>query len=59
MFVFQLEICLNQKCTKVIGTSSDIFGNVRKFSENRWKSSEVAGMFFGNPGQDEMKISRI
>jgi len=31
------------KCSKVVGTSSDIFGKVRKFSKNRRKSSEVAG----------------
>ena len=32
----------NHKCSKVIKISSDIFGNVGKSSENRWKSSEVA-----------------
>ena len=36
---------LQSKCSKVVGTSSDIFGNVWKSSENRWKSSEVARTF--------------
>ena len=34
-----------QKCSKFVGTSSDIFGNVRKSSENLRKCSEVAGTF--------------
>ena len=38
-------IHLNRKCSKVIGISSDVFGNISKSSENRWKSSEVARMF--------------
>ena len=40
---FQMStICSNHKCSKVIGISSDIFGNVGKSSENRLKCSEVA-----------------
>ena len=35
----------NRKCSKVVGISSDIFGNVRKSLENRRKSSEVARTF--------------
>ena len=43
-FSFQTStICSNRKCSKVVGTSSEIFGNVRKSSENSRKSSEVAG----------------
>ena len=43
---FQMStIRLNRKCSKVVGISSSIFGNVRKSSENRRKSSEVARMF--------------
>ena len=38
-------ISLNQKCSKVVGTSSDIFGDIQKSSENSRKSSEVAGTF--------------
>ena len=38
-------IRLNRKCSKVVGTSSDIFGNVWKSSENSGKSSQVAGTF--------------
>ena len=38
-------IPLNRKCSKVVGISSDIFGNVRKLSENRRKYSEVARTF--------------
>ena len=29
----------------MVGTSSDSFSNVQKSSENRQRSSEVAGMF--------------
>ena len=32
-------------CSKVVGISSDIFGNISKSSENRRKSSEVARTF--------------
>ena len=32
-------------CLKVVGISSDIFGNISKSSENRRKSSEVAQTF--------------
>ena len=49
----------NRKCSKVVGISSDIFGNVRKYSE---KSSEIFGSgsdVCGNPGHDETKISRV
>ena len=44
---FQMStICLNRKCSKVVGiSSSSIFGNVCRSSENRRKSSEVAGAF--------------
>ena len=43
---FQMStIRSNRKCSKVVGISSDIFGNVRKSSENRRKSSEVARTF--------------
>ena len=43
---FQMcTICLNRNCSKVVGISSDILGNVRKSSENRRKFSEVARMF--------------
>ena len=43
---FQMStIRLNRKCSKVVGISSSIFDNVRKSSENRWRSSEVARTF--------------
>ena len=35
----------NRKCLKVVKISSYILGHVRKSSENRRKSSEVARMF--------------
>ena len=35
----------NRKCSKVVEISSDILGNIRKSSENRRKSSEVARTF--------------
>ena len=35
----------NWKCSEVAGTSSDIFGNIWKSSENCLQSSEVAAMF--------------
>ena len=35
--------------SKGVGTSSDIFGNVRNSSENSRKSSEVAGTFLKIP----------
>ena len=38
-------IRLNRKCSEVVGISLDIFGNVRKSSENRQKSSEMARTF--------------
>ena len=38
-------ISSNRKCLKVVEISSDILGHVRKSSENRRKSSEVARMF--------------
>ena len=34
----------NAVIEKVVGTSSDIFGNVRKSSENRRKCSEIPDM---------------
>ena len=43
---FQMAtIRLNQKCSKVVWISSDIFGNIQKSSENRRKSLEVAWTF--------------
>ena len=43
---FQMStIRSNHKCSKVVGISSDSFGNVRKSSENLRKSSEVARTF--------------
>ena len=48
-------ICSNQKCSKVVGISLDIFGNIRKSSENRWKSSEVAGTFSEIPVMTRQK----
>ena len=43
---FQMStICLNCKCSKVVGISSGIFSNVRKSLENRLKSSEEARTF--------------
>ena len=47
---FQMStIRLNRKCSKVVGISSDIFGNVQKSSENRQKSSKVAQTFLEIP----------
>ena len=48
-------IRLNRKCSKVVGISSDIFGNVRKSSENRRKSSEVARTFSEIPVMTRQK----
>ena len=51
---FQMStIRLNHKCSKVVGVSSDIFGNVRKSSEIFGSGSDV----FGNPDHDETKFS--
>ena len=49
---------LNRKCSKVVGISLSIFGNVRKSSEDRQKSSEVARTFPEIPFMTT-KISRI
>ena len=48
-------IRLNRKCSKVVGISSDIFGNVRKSSEDRRKSSEVARTFSQIPVMTRQK----
>ena len=45
----------NRKCSKVVGISSDIFDNVRKSSENQWKSSEVTRMFWEIPVMTRQK----
>ena len=43
---FQMStIRLNRKCSKVVGISSFIFGNVRTSSENGRESAEVARAF--------------
>ena len=64
---FQVStIRLNRKCSKVVGISSFIFGNVRKSSENHRKSSEVASTFLEIPvmtrqkshGFDSEKVGR-
>ena len=52
-------IRLNRKCSKVVGISSDIFGNVRKSSKNHRKSSEVAQTFSEITVMNETKISRV
>ena len=53
---FQMStICSNSKCSKVVGISSDIFGNVWKSSENRQKSSEVARTFSEIPVMTRQK----
>ena len=44
-----LRVRSNRKRSKVIGMSSDLFGNVRKSSENCRKSLEVAWMFLEIP----------
>ena len=46
---------LNCKCSKVVGISLDIFGNVRKSSENRRKYSEVAQTFSEIPVMTRQK----
>ena len=48
-------IRLNRKRSKVVGISSDIFGNVRKSSDNRRKSSEVARTFWEIPVMTRQK----
>ena len=48
-------IRLNRKCSKVVRISSDIFGNFRKSSENRRKSSEVARTFSEIPVMTRQK----
>ena len=46
-------------CAKVVGASSDIFGNVRKSSENRWKCLEIPVMTRQKPHAfDPEKVSR-
>ena len=45
----------NRKCSKVIGISTDIFGNVRKSPENRRKSSEVPRTFSEIPVMTRQK----
>ena len=49
------KIRSNRRCSKVVGISSDIFGNVRKSSENRRKSSEVARTFSEIPVKTRQK----
>ena len=51
-------IRLKRKCSKVVRISSDIFGNIGKSSENRWKSSEVAQTFSEIPVMTRQK-SRV
>ena len=48
-------IGLNRKCSKVVRITSDIFGNFRKSSENRRKSSEVARTFSEIPVMTRQK----
>ena len=45
----------NRKCSKAVGISSDILGNVRKSSENRQKYSEVARTFSEIPVMKRQK----
>ena len=53
---FQMStIHSNHKCSKVVGISSDIFGNVPKSSENLRKSSEVAWTFSEIPVMTRQK----
>ena len=57
---FQMStIRSNFKCSKVIGISSHIFGNVLKSSENRWKSSEVARTFLEIPVMTQKNLTRL
>ena len=42
-------------CSKVVGISSDILGNIRTSSENRRKSSEVARTFSEIPVMTRQK----
>ena len=48
-------IRLNRKCSKVVGISSDIFGNVRKSSGILGSGSDV----FGNTDHDETNLTRL
>ena len=53
---FQMStIRSNCKCSKVVGISSDILGNVRKPSEKHRKSSEVARTFSEIPVMTRQK----
>ena len=45
----------NRKSSNVVGISSDIFGNVRNYWENRRKSSEVARPFSEMPVMTRQK----
>ena len=45
----------NRKCSKVVGTPWDIFGDIQKSSENGLKSSEVAWMFSEIPVMTKRK----
>ena len=53
---FQMStIRLNRKCSKVVGISSFVSGNVRKSSENHRQSSEVARTFSKIPVMTRQK----
>ena len=53
---FQMStIRLNRKCSKVVGISSFIFGNVQKSSENSWQSLEVTRTFSEIPVMTRQK----
>ena len=47
--------CRNLNSSEAVGTSSDIFGNVRKSSQNSRKSSEVARTFSEIPVTTKQK----
>ena len=54
---FQMStIRSNRKCSKVVEIYSDILGNVRKSSENRRKSLEVAWTFSKIPLMTRQKF---
>ena len=48
-----------QKCSTVVRTSLDVFGNFQKFLENCWKSLEVAGAFSKITAMTEKKLAGI
>ena len=59
MYTIIVTFWIASELLKVIVSSSDIFGNFEKSSENHRKSLEIDRTFFWNPGHDKRKTSHI